>query len=724
MKKIHLIAVVWLFSLGCLTSCNDLDIKPTSILTAEDIYNENGIKSYMAGLYSHLPMEDFHYDTESDGVAQGIGGGYYVSNGLSVWNFWNSTGEMVNRNNTGLPLHRKGYWSGAFKVIRRANTLVVSLPEYPELANQAKAWIAEAKFIRAYVYFQLAKRYGGLPKILEPQALDANDESTVWVPRVSHADTYDFILKDLDEAMADLPETSEAGRANKYVAAAIKSRAALHAATTARYGSEKFQDWEVEGVLLQGIPKQKAEGYFKQAWEAARFVEDGGRYELHQSNPDLTGNYAEVWEKSDSNKESMWLRKFDYNMTVHSYNSMMPPPRMCSEGGDRFNPTLDWVELFDGLPLDANGHFSAFEADGTYTVYDNCQQLWDAVEPRLRANLLIPGNLYKGGMKLDLRAGIIKEEYDPETAAGKFKKITVDDGQQENGLNSSSLWNKANYPDKNPFRERTFIDWEAEASASQKAPYKRPSDGVLVFKNGLDGPKINGTSGTNTITGFFGRKYLDITLPKSATVHQTSTQPWIEVRYAEVLLNRAEAALELYQSGVTSLTYTDKNGASQTLADTREDAFTCVNAIRTRAGANLLSNASDLSDAPAYTNWANPGPKGQGGFVEAPNRGLQIIRVERYKELAFESKTYWDLLRWFTFDTQIKQYRRRGLYPFMYAKGATVDDAGIPDGKYIYDAKSSEEGSGRVTFSLGNYYEGIPSNELKNNPLLQKNRNQ
>lgn len=709
MKKIHWMAVASLLSLRLLTSCVDLDITPTSIVTAEDIYNEKGIKAYMAGMYNHLPMEDYHYDTNSDGTE--IGGGYYVGNGLSVWTFWNSTGEMVNRNNTGMTYHRSGYWGGGFKVIRQANTLITNLPNYPELASQSKSWIAEAKFIRAYIYFQLAKRYGGLPKIFEPQTLDANDESKLWVARESHADTYDFILQDLDEAIADLPETSEAGRANKYVAATLKSRVALHAGTTARYGSEKFQDWEVDGVLLQGIPKEKANGYFQQAWDAAKLVETGGQYELHRANADKEANYAEVWEKADSNKESIWLRKFDFNMSVHSYNSMMCPPRMASEGGDRFNPTLDWVELFDGLPLDDNGHFSAFDEEGNYLVYDNCQQLWEGVEPRLRANLLIPGRLYKGGIKLDLRAGIIKEEYDP--AVDAFKKITVDDGAAESNLNSSSMWNKGVYT-KNPFRERTFIDWSTQGSADQQDPYLR-SDGVKIFKNGLDGPKINGNTGSNTITGFFGRKHLDITVDKASTVHQTSTQPWIEMRYAEVLLNRAEAAVELAQNGVASYGGTDM----------LEDAFNCINDLRDRAGADLLSSPSELSTEAAFTNWSNPGPKGQGGFVEAPTRGLQIVRVERYKELAFESKIYWDLLRWFTFDTQIRQYRRRGLYSFMFAKGATVDENGIPDGKYIYDAKSCEEGSGQVNFGAVNrYYEGIPTNELKNNPLLQKNRNQ
>ncbi len=710
MKKIYLIAVVLLYSLSWLMSCQDLDLRPTSIIPEEEIYNENGIKAYMAGMYNYLPMEDFKYDT--NGGSQ-LDGGYYVSNGLSIWNFWSATGEMVNRNNVGLSLHRKGYWKSAFQVIRRSNSLIHNLPKYPELATQSQAWIAEAKFLRAYVYFQLAKRYGGLPKIFEAQVLKPSDASTLWVARESHADTYDFILKDLDEAIEKLPEVSAAGRANKYVAAAIKSRVALHAATTARYGSMKFQDWAIDGVLLQGIPEDKANDYFKQAWDAAKLVEKSGRYELHRANMgDRTENYAEIWEKSDVNKESIWLRKYDFNMSVHSYNSVMAPPRMCTESGDRFNPTLDWVELFDGLPLDHKGNFSAFDSDGNYIVYDNSQQLWKNAEPRLRANLLIPGSLYKGGIKLDVRAGIIKEEYDP--SVDKFKKFTVDDGKERQGLNSGSVWNKVDYPAGNPFRERTIFDWSTQPSAIQNDPYVR-SDGVKIFKNGLDGPRVTGTTTTsNTVTGFFGRKHLDIALPKSETVNFTSTQSWIETRYAEVLLNRAEAAIELAQAGIA--VYQEE--------DMLEDAFKCINDVRDRAGANLLTSSSELSTDPAFTRWDNAGPKGQGAFVEAPNRGLQIVRVERYKELAFESKIYWDLLRWFTYDTQIKQYFRRGLYPIMYAKGATVDENGIPDGKYIYDAKSADEAAGQVTFSVNNYYEGIPTDELKNNPLLQKNRNQ
>jgi hypothetical protein len=682
-----------------MVSCVDLDITPKTILTGEDIYTENGIKAYMAGMYNHLPMEDFHYDTDNNGLQAG----YFVN--LNIFSFWNSTGEMVNRNNVGRKRHRTGYWSEGFKIIRQANTLITDLPNYPALADQSKSWIAEAKFLRAYVYFQLAKRYGGLPKITEPQTLNSADESSLWIARESHAATYDFILADLDDAIADMPATSDVGRVNKYVAAAFKSRVALHAATTARYGAMKFPDWEVDGVLLQGIPANLANGYCKQAWDAAKLVAEGG-YELHRANGNQTDNYAEVWEKADANRESIWIRKYDYTMWAHSYDAVMAPPRMTTTYGDRFNPTLDWVELFDGLPLDANGHFSAFDSNGDYIVYDNCHQLWDGVEPRLRASLLLPGQSVKGEFKVDLRAGIFNKDIDP--AVTKFKKISIDDGAD--GGNYRSQWNKIDYP-VNPFVDGTLLNSSSDPR-TQNDPYE--VDGLRIFKNGLDGPKMSNNGGNNTLTGFHGRKHMNLSMSLGETALFQSTQPWIEIRYAEVLLNRAEAAVELAQNGETTYAGTDM----------LQDAFACINDVRNRAGATELSDKSDLSTNPAFTQWTRSGPKGQGGFVEAPTRGLQIVRVERYKELAFESKPYWDLLRWFTYDTQINQYRKRGLYSFMFSKGATVDATGIPDGKYIYDAKNTESGSDRITFPVNDYYETIPGDELKNNPLLQKNRNQ
>lgn len=73
---------------GALVSCVDLDIPPKNIMTNEDIYNEGGITAYMAGLYNHLPMEDFNMGDD------GGRGGFF--NWLSDKTTMGSTGEYAN----------------------------------------------------------------------------------------------------------------------------------------------------------------------------------------------------------------------------------------------------------------------------------------------------------------------------------------------------------------------------------------------------------------------------------------------------------------------------------------------------------------------------------------------------------------------------------------------------------------------------------------------------
>ncbi|EKC47330.1 protein containing RagB/SusD domain protein, partial [human gut metagenome] len=92
-----------------------------------------------------------------------------------------------------------------------------------------------------------------------------------------------------------------------------------------------------------------------------------------------------------------------------------------------------------------------------------------------------------------------------------------------------------------------------------------------------------------------------------------SDQPFILMRYAEVMLNAAEAAVELALAGEPS-----PDGS-----DLMQVATDAVNEIRERAGAELLESN-----------------------IQPTTEGRNIVRKERRKELAFEHKTKWDLRRW------------------------------------------------------------------------------
>ena len=169
------------------------------------------------------------------------------------------------------------------------------------------------------------------------------------------------------------------------------------------------------------------------------------------------------------------------------------------------------------------------------------------------------------------------------------------------------------------------------------------------------------------------------------------------MRYAEVLLNAAEAAIELSLAGVTS-----PDGENLLQLATK-----AANDIRERAGATLLT--SNLT---------------------ATEGGRDIVRKERRKELAFEHKTKWDLRRWrvqdynnrsgFWGETRDKdkfssnsRYRFRGLYPFFSTQA----------GKYFFDARFQWTSNITADNSTIDYYFGIPGGQVTKSPVIDQQPN-
>lgn len=90
-----------------------------------------------------------------------------------------------------------------------------------------KELIAEGKMLRAMVYFRQAKRFGRVVWI--DRILSSNEETYKFPLTESINKTYELIIKDLDDAIAGLPETSKSGKLNRYAASAFKSRVCLQA---------------------------------------------------------------------------------------------------------------------------------------------------------------------------------------------------------------------------------------------------------------------------------------------------------------------------------------------------------------------------------------------------------------------------------------------------------------------------------------------------------------
>ena len=148
-------------------------------------------------------------------------------------------------------------WDAAYKTIREINLLIEGLPKYKSGFSDSdyNTVLGEAYFIRAYVYFAMVKRLGGVPKIdyVIDYPANATLEDT-WTPRASEEECWDFIGQDLDLAIAGLPDKNDSGRATRYAAAALKSRAMLYAGSPSTTPSAKNTSENASAAFLPNGP--------------------------------------------------------------------------------------------------------------------------------------------------------------------------------------------------------------------------------------------------------------------------------------------------------------------------------------------------------------------------------------------------------------------------------------------------------------------------------------
>lgn len=594
-----------------LYSCNKLDVASLNIIQDKDVFNsEAGVSAYMASIYQKLPIEDFIYRQDR---------GFMVGDGERWQCFYQPgalCGEMVGPyGSTYDGAGGFGFWP--YADIRTVNYFIENLPKNAVnfTKEQVAQWVGEAYFCRAYFYFALVKRYGGIPIIDKVQNYPQQTIEELQVPRNKEVDVWKFIGTDLDSAYEMMPEKSDRGRANRYVAAAYKSRAMLYAGCIAKYGSSNFAAGEAHDKGFVGIPASEANGFFQQALDAARLVE--GHYDLKKNANNKEQNYADIFLDPGS-PETIFVK--DYSLTsntAHSWDATMTCRYMTADGLSRAYPTLELVERFAG-------ELSVVNTDGTPKRFNNPGDIMAGLEPRLLATVYFPGASLRG-KQFDVQRGIY------ESFSG-----TAADEVGSNPPNLSKL----------------------HLSGSTDLLF----NGKRVI--GLCGISTNGDDMTRT--GFYVRKYIDYNKAQSDCGLYRSTESWIDMRYAEVLLNRAEAAFEL--SG----------------GDNIAEALTAINQLRDRAGASLLTTADLTSVDP--------------------------IRNERCKELAFEKQYWWDLRRWRTADKVLDNTKFHALLPYYIAD----------EGKYIF-LRDLETFQRTYTFEKKYYYEPLPGGELGKNPNLYPN---
>jgi hypothetical protein len=657
-----------------------LDIPPMNVVQDKDLFsNEAGMTVYLARIYSQMPFEDFKYSP-----ARQFFDDWLVTPGA---NEGSSLGRDAGTAMTSEGWARNGaYWGRAFNLLRDANYLLETLPEYQSnfSSDVYNDYIGEGYFARAMVFYALAKRYGGVPLVTSVLKYPQHPADSLEVPRSTEEQTWNQVLIDFDSAIARLPESSlKRGYANKYVALGFKSEAMLFAGSVAKYNKiTGFGD--KTGVRVIGFdPATAAEAskkYFREAYDAAREVMNSGKYSLYKKKWAPNDKEAQYQNMVDmffdiSSPENIYIKEYQYPDLAHGYDAYNIPRQLM--GGNGYSagncPTLDFVELFDGFAKNDDGTIKVLDNNGKYILFDKVTDIFANAEPRLRAYVIFPGDVFKGQV-MEIRRGI----YTGDASNGISPLRVVNGGSPDYTISGPANYNQVDaYTASGAFagHKSLFLSQNANTNEVVTLP-----DGTQMNAGGKNGPFTS--DATCAMTGFTVRKWLNPNMPQSLVLEAHSEQFFILMRYAEILLNAAEAASELMLAGEPA-----PNGDNF-----QEIAYNAIRDIRERAGADPLK--SDLSG----------------------EAGLQIIRKERRKELAFEHKILWDIRRWRTQhsdnlngSTQSDGAYYRGLYPFYSST----------TGKYFFDA-GFDEGRRRFRLTEQEYYFLIPDGEVSKSPVIDQ----
>lgn len=244
MKSIFKIFSIGLLAIGA-ASCSDaLDMDNDGRLEMKDIFSRHDRTIQMfAQLSSALPKTTLTYGGTTTLMLAGFCDEAQDANDgtTHIINNWYSGKASA----SSFPITAKGidYWDTYFSAIYDCNVFIKNINDpavatYPFDVNQKNGWVAQAKVLRAFYYWQLVKRYGGVPLMSEPLPMDY-DFGTAR--RATFEECANFIIRDCDEALA-CPETENlsvgfkwveqyTSSMTRFIAHAIRSEVALYAAS-------------------------------------------------------------------------------------------------------------------------------------------------------------------------------------------------------------------------------------------------------------------------------------------------------------------------------------------------------------------------------------------------------------------------------------------------------------------------------------------------------------
>lgn len=347
-----------------LMSCEDmfgdyLDKPAGSDVTEDVIFSSaSEMETYLAGIYKYGIHSNFGYATVNKSLYANQDENIYAgtcdeAETCAQWyrmNYWNEGSVSANRTDD-------TRFSTRFAAIRRITVMLNRIADVPDITEEYRNQvIGEVKLIRALNYFEMMKRYGGMPIIKDRLSIDAD----LAIPRAPLAEMVNFILKDIDEAYQVLPERQTGtyrGRMDRGVALALKAKVLLYTASPLFNTDVPFMsmpDPTDNKLVCLGKP------YDPKWWERAAAVADSclawaERNGCHLiTDQGVDANYQYSWEVYD-NDEIILAEKSATAMGCWNrpWSGIIPSTIIAgSSGTNGTTPLLNFVRKYE----DRDGH--------------------------------------------------------------------------------------------------------------------------------------------------------------------------------------------------------------------------------------------------------------------------------------------------------------------------------------------------------------------------------
>lgn len=433
MKRRIFSVYLLILTLVILHSCNnDFLDKPPSVDVTEDIIfsNETQVTTFVAATYQEsIPCGypiDYGTNMRVYGAVLGA-----ICDEAEAGNPWTSAHNWNNGtvNASTIMMDEDDRFDLRWKAIRRCNILLERIHTVPEASNEFMNQVeGEARFMRALLYFEGVKRYGGIPII--SKRLNPSDE--ISIPRSSIEECIEFIVQDCDEAIRLLPASqpsSMRGRATKGAALALKSRTLLYAASPLFNSATPYMDFgENNNLICFGNYEQKR---WQDAADAAKAtLEWAANSECKLlTRYGAESNYVMVTEEQDNEEIILANKAFGgWGRWDQVYGIIMP--RFAggwSNGG--MSVPLNFVRFYEKK----DGTKQEWQMDGG----DNLLAMYEELDPRFRQTVAYHGSIWNTEIGVvDLREG--------STQAGR--QFCPGSHYMRKLIPHSLLFNGSNYP--------------------------------------------------------------------------------------------------------------------------------------------------------------------------------------------------------------------------------------------------------------------------------------